>query len=45
MASWLNDMYFQLEFSPKAALLLIRKHGLDSSDRLQALTDKNFDEI
>ena len=32
MASWLQDMYLWLEFSPEAAKLLIREQGLDSPD-------------
>ena len=34
MASWLQDMYIKLEFSPEAAMLLIREQGLDSPERL-----------
>ena len=45
MASWLQDMYVLLGFSPKAAKLLIREQGLDSPERLQALTDKNVNDI
>ena len=45
MASWLQDMYLQLGFSPKAAKLLIKKHALDSPERLRVLTDKNVDGI
>ena len=43
MASTLQDMYTQLGFSPKDAKLLIREQGLDSPDRLRALTDKNVE--
>ena len=42
---WLQDMYIQLGFTPKAAKLLIREQGLDSPERLQVLTDKNVDDI
>ena len=34
-----------VRFSPKAAKLLIRKQGIDSAERLRALTDKNVDDI
>ena len=42
---WLQDMYLWLRFSPEAARLLIREHGLDSPDSLRVLTDKNVDDI
>ena len=45
MASWLQDMYIQFEFSPKAAKLLIREQGLDSLEMLKVLTDKNIYDI
>ena len=45
MALWLQDMYLQLRFSPEAARLLIREHGLDSHERLRVLTDKNIHDI
>ena len=45
MASWLQDIYLQLGFSPKAARLLIRVQGLDSFNRLRVLIDKNVDDI
>ena len=45
MASKLQNMYIWLGFSPKAAKLLIREQGLDSSDRLRVLTEKNVDDI
>ena len=45
MALWLQDIYLQLGLSPKAAKLLIRKHGLDSPKRLRGLTDKNVNDI
>ena len=45
MASWHQNMHLQLGFSPKAAKLLIREQGLDSSERLRVLTDKNVDDI
>ena len=35
MASWCQDMYIWLRFSPKAARLLIREQGLDSPERLR----------
>ena len=38
-------MYIWLGFSPKAAMLLIREQGLDNSDRLIVLTDKNVDNM
>ena len=38
-------MYVWLGFSPKAAKLLIRKMGLDNSNRLRVLMDKNYDNI
>ena len=45
MALWLQDMYIWLGFSPKAAKLLIKEQGLDSSERLRVLTDTNVDDI
>ena len=45
MALWLLDTYLQLGFRPKAAWLLISKQGLDNSDWLQALMDKNVHDI
>ena len=45
MASWLQDMYLQLRFSPGAARLLGREQGLDSPESLQVLTHKNVDDI
>ena len=45
MASWLQDMYIQLGFSPKAVMLLITEQGLDSPERLRVPTDKNVDDI
>ena len=45
MASWLQDLYIWLGFSPEAAKLLISKQGLDSPERLGVLTDKNVDDI
>ena len=41
MASWLQDMYIQPGFGPKAAKLLVREQELDSPERLQVLTDMN----
>ena len=35
MGVWLQDMYIELGFSPKAASLLIREQGLDSPEMLQ----------
>ena len=43
MASWLQDMYLWLGFSPEAAKLLIREQELDSPERLRVL--KNVDDI
>ena len=45
MALWLQDMYIQLGFSPKAANWLIREHQLDHPERLRVFTDKNIDDI
>ena len=45
MASWLTNTYIQLGFSPKAVKLLFRVQGLDSLERLRALTDKNINDI
>ena len=45
MASKLQNMYIQLVFSPKTAKLLIREQGVDNSDRLRVLTNKNVDDI
>ena len=45
MALLLQDMYIWLGFSPKAAKLFIRKQGLNSSERLRVLTDKNINDI
>ena len=45
MASWLQDMYIWLGFSPEAAMLLIREQGLDSPERLRVLTDNNVNGI
>ena len=45
MASKFQYMYIQLEFSPKAAKLLVREQELDSPYRLRVLTDKNVDDI
>ena len=45
MASWLLDMYIWLGFSPKAAMLLTREQGLDSTEKLRVLIDKNVDDI
>ena len=45
MASWLQDVYILLEFSLKAAKLLVREQGLDSHERLKVLTDKNVNDI
>ena len=39
------EYYIQLGFSPEAAKLLIREQGLESSERLRVLTDKNVDDI
>ena len=38
-------MYIRLGFSPEAAKLFIREHGLDIPDRLSILTDENFNDI
>ena len=45
MASWLQHMYLQLEFSSEVARLLVREQGLDSPERLRVLTDNNLDDI
>ena len=45
MASWLQNMYIRLGFSPEAAKLLISEQGLDSPERLRDLTDKNVNDI
>ena len=45
MASWHQDMYIQLGFSPKAAKLLIIEQRLDSIESLRVLTNKNIDDI
>ena len=45
MTLWLQDMYIWLEFSPKAAKLLIKKQGLDSHERLRVLIDKKVNYI
>ena len=45
MASWRQDMYLCLGFSPEAAKLLIREKELDSPKRLRVLMDKNVDDI
>ena len=45
IASWLQNMYLWLGFGPKAAKLLIREQGLDSTERLRVITDKNVDDI
>ena len=45
MASWLQDMYIWLGFSPKEAKLLVREQRLDSPERLRIVTDKNVDDI
>ena len=44
MALWLQDMNLELGFSPKAAWLHVREQGLDSTDRLWLITDKNVDD-
>ena len=41
----LHDIYLWLVFSPKASMLPITEQGLDSSDRLRVLVDKNIDDI
>ena len=45
MALWLQDMYLQLKFSPKAARLHIREQGLDSPESFRVLTEKNVNDI
>ena len=45
MASWLQEMYLWLGFSPEAARLLVREQGLDSPERLRVLTNKNVNDI
>ena len=44
MVLWLQDMFIQLGFSPKAAKLLVREQWLDSPDRIRVLTNKNVDD-
>ena len=44
-ALWLKDIYLELRFSPKAARLLVKEQGLDSSERFRVLTDKRVDDI
>ena len=44
-ASKFQNTYVQLGFSPKAAKLLFREQGLDNSDRLRVLINKNVDDI
>ena len=36
MALWLHDLYIWLGFSPKAAKLLVREHGLDSPEAVKS---------
>ena len=45
MVLWLQVTYLWFGFSPEVAKLLIREQGLESSERLRALTNKNFDDI
>ena len=45
MALWLQDMYIHLGFSSEAAKLLVKEQGLDSTERLRVLIDKNVDDI
>ena len=45
MALWLQDMYKQCEFIPKAAQLLIREQSLGSLGRLKIFTDNNVNNI
>ena len=45
MASWLQDMYLRLRFSPEASRLLVREQGIDSPERLRVLTDRNVNDI
>ena len=45
MATKLQNMYIQLGFSHKAAKLLVREQGLDNSDSLRVLTNKNVNDI
>ena len=45
MASWLHNMYLLLRFCPKAVKLLTREQGLDSSESLRVLMDKNVDGV
>ena len=45
MALWLKDMYLQLEFSPKAAILFVKKQQLESPDRQRGLPYKNVNDI
>ena len=45
MTSWLQDMCLWLGFSSEAARLFIREQGLNRSERLRVLTDKNVNDI
>ena len=45
MALWLHDMYLQIGFSPKSARLFTREKGLESTDKLRVLTDKDVNDI
>ena len=45
MASWLQAVYIWLDFSPEAAMKLVREQGLDSPERLRVLPDKNVNDI
>ena len=45
MALKLQNIYIQLRFSSKAAMLLVREQGLDNPYRLRVLMDKNVDDI
>ena len=45
MALWLQDLYLWLRFSSEAASLLVTEQGLDNSEKLRVLTDKNVDDI
>ena len=45
MTFWLHDMYILLGFISKATKLLIREQGLDTTEKLRVLTNKNIDDI
>ena len=44
MVFWLQHAYIWLGFRPKASKFLVREQGIDSTDRLRVLTNKNANE-